>query len=71
MFYKKKGGGDPKRKSELLKTRLYLLTLENCPNHDKKKIEQSGCLFFLSNHCYIMLVFMINCKMMLLYMNYS
>lgn len=50
---------------------LYLLTVENCPTHDKKKIEQSGCSVLLSNHYYIMLVFMINCKTIFLYMNLS
>lgn len=50
---------------------LYLLTVENCPTHDKKKIEQSGCSVLLSNHYYIILVFMINCKTIFLYMNLS
>lgn len=50
----------PKKKLELLKTKLYLQTPENSPSHDKKKIDQSRCLLLLNNHSHTMTVFMIN-----------
>lgn len=73
QLYQTKEGKKNTKREEVGATENQALprTLENCPNHDKKETEQSRRLLLINNRSHTRRVFRINCRMLLLYRNFS